>query len=347
MNDKKGKKPKIYKARFIEPGVISYEDTEEGGVIYIGREALDKMAPSFRGMPVINKVHKDTDPDEAFDFQNEESEKLADGIVTDVYYGNDGWYWVNFAVWDMETQNNIDNEGYSVSCAYKPTRAGPGGQHNKIDYDAEVLEGAYTHLAVVDPNYARYEKAMVFENAKKQKGDFMGFLNIIGIKPKEEKKEKKEDIQIEYENATYTLDNGEEVPLKKLVEVYNAEEKKDEKKEEKKDEKKPMFNMDEDYDIGNGEKVKGSALVAAYKKNMEKKEEKENECSDDKKNTEKEDEKKEEKKEDKQNASFDSLKNAVNKTAETTVEFTTKSDRLALGSERYGSAVKVEGGKNV
>ena len=85
-----GIEPKRYRARHIEPGVISYEDLKKDpkykgpGLVLVGREALDRMRPSFVGMPVFSFVHKEVEADEAFDFENVTKENIAVGIISSV-----------------------------------------------------------------------------------------------------------------------------------------------------------------------------------------------------------------------------------------------------------------------
>jgi hypothetical protein len=105
--------PKKYTCQFIEPGLISYENEGMGKVLIL-KDALDKMAPSFIGKPVVDLTHKDATP--------ENFEKIADGVISDVYWKDEiGWYCCDFIVWDEETKKNIESGKFSVSCAYVPT----------------------------------------------------------------------------------------------------------------------------------------------------------------------------------------------------------------------------------
>lgn len=149
--------PKAYSFKFIEPGLVKYEDVRNTGHVLVRKETLDKMLPTFVGMPIINMMHKHTRPET---FREE-----ADGIITRAYYNSeDGWYWADGLVWDPDTQNTCDigvnSKGFSVSCAYDPLDGTEvGGDWHNIPYEGEITNGKYTHMAIV-PN-PRYEDAEI------------------------------------------------------------------------------------------------------------------------------------------------------------------------------------------
>jgi hypothetical protein len=199
--------PKSYRCRFIEPGLVAYADY---GTVLVRKEALDRMAPSFIGRPVINENHKEVDP-AVYD------QGLADGIVTRTWFDADGWYWAEMLVWDEGTQRNIEDNAYSVSCAYTVTETkSEGGQHNNVPYTQEIVNGEYTHLAVV--RNPRYEGARIIYNSKEDTGMLKFFSWFKGKDGKEVKNAGEVD-----ENQTVTID-GTPVPLKELIAVYKAEE---------------------------------------------------------------------------------------------------------------------------
>jgi len=148
----KNQAPKKYSCKFIEPGIVSYEDSQAGKV-YISKETLDKFCPQFEGKPVVMKgSHRDDVGPEQFDEEGV-------GIVGKVYYNEkDGWYWCDFYIWGEEAQKQADG-GESVSCAYTVTETGEGGTRNQIEYDQEILNGEPKHIALV-PN-PRYEGAKI------------------------------------------------------------------------------------------------------------------------------------------------------------------------------------------
>lgn len=219
--------PKSFKCRFIEPGVISYEDSKQG-TVFVSKEALDRMAPSFRNCPVIfiPEKHDDSDKSTAFNF-NDIGSNPACGIVTGKpYWGDDGWQYVEMAVWDDDALKAIE-QGFSVSCAYEPDKVDDaGGQWHQIAYDNAVLDGHYMHMAIVpDP---RYEGSRILKNSKG------GNMAPFGIgKPKNAAAapapapEKKPDDagagdKPEMLNAEDTkVDvNGVPVPLYELIEAF-------------------------------------------------------------------------------------------------------------------------------
>ena len=156
--------PKSYKIRFIEPGIISYNDSG-AGVVFVSREALDRMAPSFRNCPVIfvPESHDDSDASTAFNF-DDVAATPASGIVAGIpYWGDDGWMWADISVWDEEAQAAIAG-GFNVSCAYKPTEETDGGEWHSIPYDVELGNGKYEHLAIV--KRPRYEGSRILANSK-------------------------------------------------------------------------------------------------------------------------------------------------------------------------------------
>jgi hypothetical protein len=208
--------PMICKCRFIEPGLVAYADI---GTVLVKKEILDKMAASFVGKPVINEVHKDVEPGV---YKNGK----ADGIVTNVWFEQDGWYWADFLVWDESTKRNISSDAYSVSCAYDVTGHNQnGGLHNSIPYEGEFLDGQYTHLAVVEN--PRYEGArIVVLNSKEGGGMKFKFWKLF-------KKEGKEVRNAGETDGDKTVQvDGQAIPLKMLVDCWKAEEAEKAKKSE-------------------------------------------------------------------------------------------------------------------
>lgn len=148
--------PVKVKCRFIEPGLVNYDDLGLG-MILVQRPFLNKVQKSFEGKPVIDEQHKDATP------QN--FEEIADGMVSNVWTDPvDGWDWCEFYVWDEETLRHAKDPTYRVSCAYNPTKIDQkGGKYHNVEYDGEFLDGEYTHLAIVkDP---RYEGANIVWNS--------------------------------------------------------------------------------------------------------------------------------------------------------------------------------------
>lgn len=253
--------PKSYKAKFIEPGIISYNDSGAGTVL-VSRDALDRMAPTFKGCPVIfiPEHHDESDKDTAFNFDDVGANPPS-GIVSGApYWGDDGWQWVDMLIWDDSAVENID-KGFSVSCAYTPNETAEGGKWHELLYDEEVLNGEYMHMAIVPR--PRYEGSQILANSK---GGPSVALFGIGKKNAEPaapaaKPEpalpKKEEEPKAMLNDDATVDvNGTPVPLYELIEKYQMS---------KGSGNVPQALTPEDeVALPDGSKVKVSELIAVY-----------------------------------------------------------------------------------
>lgn len=253
--------PKSYKCNYIESGVVHYQDLgackqcgpdkeclniegcePEGETILVSQKALDAMAPTFVGKPVIDMEHKDVN---ASTIPNGE----AEGIVTRVWKEN-GWYWCDFLVWDKAAQEHCDSGNFSVSCAYEPTQVNDvGGEYHNIPYSNEVENGILTHLAIVQS--PRYEQAKIYVNAKMKGGTEMTWKlwergsrkNASPIDPKE----------------MVDLGGGKKASLQNLYDALPDEPE------------KPKYNDDTMLSTPKGDKTLGE-----LKKNYLEKEEKKN-----------------------------------------------------------------------
>jgi len=266
-NDR-GQKGTIIPMRFIQPSLVSYSDV---GTVLVEKPALDKMLASFNGRPVFNEKHKDVGGD---DF----SIGRADGIVTNARYNSeDGWYWADVMVWDEDTKANCKN-GYSLSCAYDVKKWGPGGIHNNIPYDREVLEGEYTHLAIV-PN-PRYEGARIIYNNG----------GLMKLKFWEKEKVGEAAREVELANANVTI-NGKDMPFSVVADLVEKEEK---RKADELANAKKLLNDDDTVEIA-GRKMtvkeaKDLAAIALKNADDEEAKKKEKENADDEEKKKKADE---------------------------------------------------------
>jgi len=258
--------PRSYKIRFIEPGIISYNDSG-AGVIFVSREALDRMAPSFRNCPVIfvPESHDDSNASTAFSF-DDVAATPASGIVAGVpYWGDDGWMWADISIWDEDTQKAID-KGFNVSCAYKPTEETDGGEWHSIPYDGELVNGKYEHLAIV--KRPRYEGSQILANSKgghsvvsifkKKKNAVPPAFPIPPKKPAAKPvvapvPKAPEMVKNEADPGTMvTLPSGGEATLADLIAAYQSTPGAQE-----------PLDMDDYVDV-DGQQVQVSELVAAY-----------------------------------------------------------------------------------
>ena len=334
--------PKRYRIEFIEPGICNYEDVEQG-VVYIGRDALNRMRPTYIGKPVVNKAHRDLKASEAFKLTDEEKMSIADGVVYDCGWLENGWSYADVMIWNIPTQENIAS-GYSASCAYKPTEVDDGGNWHGFEYDEEVINGVYTHMAIVDD--PRYERAKIYElpgeykNAKaeelwqsylnsKEKKMKWKFLSRKNNKTNETVGEETQTKEMNIDESYVEVD-GEKVPMAELIKTWQGEQAEKQISEN-------VMNPEDEIEV-DGKKVKAQELIDSYRRNKAKKNEmeegeKENEMEEDE---DEEEDKKEEKEQKKNN--FKKLDNAHKNHKENyTVVISTKSERVATGKAKYGT----------
>ena len=85
--------------------------------------------------------------------------QLADGYVSESFYNPaDGKHWAKFIAVTDKAKKAIAN-GWKLSNAYKATELGEGGKWHAVDYQQEVLNGEYEHLALVQR--PRYEASVI------------------------------------------------------------------------------------------------------------------------------------------------------------------------------------------
>lgn len=267
--------PKRYKALHILPGLVNYTENDQETTVRVTKEALERMNPSFVGKPVFNFVHKIIDAETAFNFTDEEKDKLAVGVITDVGYDEEsGYFTVHMMIWDEETQQNIDENGFTVSCAYIPTETGPGGTHNKVPYDEEVIDGEYHHMAIVEN--PRYEGVRIFVNSEGEKTvkKFKLFTkkpirqNADPEPPKDPKENAEDEGAMDLSADAYIVDEeGNKIPVAEMVENYKAMQNEIPDEEE---EDAAIMNMDDTVEI-DGKEVPMKELYENYcsKKNAE------------------------------------------------------------------------------
>ena len=244
-------KAETFKARFLETGVVAYQDEQ----VLIRPENLMTIALKFKGAKVIID-HKDV---------NAENANEIVGYINNVWKGEDGWAWCDFTVNSAEAIELI-NKGYSVSCAYLPIAGGTGGTKNAVPYNREIIDivedDEITHLAIVEN--PRYEDAIILKNSIKTK-----MKNIFKFSSKKEVKENSAEVkEMDLDSAAFEID-GVEVPVASLMSAYKNAKDEEEKKEAK-------VNADDEFEV-DGEMVKVSEMVKAFKakKNTEDEEEEE------------------------------------------------------------------------
>lgn len=228
--------PRSFKTRFIEPGIISYDD-KNAGTVLVSKEALDRMAKSFKGCPVIfiPEYHNDADKANSFNLDDPNA-PLPAGIVADEpVWGDDGWLWVNLLVWGEDAIDALE-KGFNVSCSYMTDEEGPGGVWHELPYDAEVVNGHYMHMAIVPR--PRYEGSRVFANSKGGPNLGINLFKKKNAAPPAPEKEKAPEAAppapaapeaapaapekkvLENDDATEVDVNGTRVPLHELISDY-------------------------------------------------------------------------------------------------------------------------------
>ena len=316
---------------FMVGGLVSYEDTGDG-VFLLRKETLDKMMPTIEGRPVVIGHQPIT-------LKNLEDKAV--GYVTKGWFNTEtGQFDCEILIKDSDVYDDIKNGNNKVSSAYQVTDLGEGGKYLGQDYEAEILDGTFTHLAIVDN--PRYPDAKILINSLNGEQE-MGLFN------------KNNDEKLEITTSDTIEFNGNEYSIGELVNSYilhnedeeeNEDEKRDEEEEktnkrnackrnackrnededdkENEDEDEEKKNEDSDNDFVS--KVK--KIVSAM---LEKKgEDKENE--DKEKDNEDEEENEEEKKE---NRNALRLRNSYNSPRQSSYGVSTRAERIKNSNAKY------------
>lgn len=153
-----------FRARLLEPGIISYEDVNQG-VSLVSKETIDRCIRTFIGRPLVLARNKYDEPTYKHTPVSPQTlEQIADGYISDVVYDDvDGWWYAVGTVHNDEAKEAIQKVGL-VSCAYDVLSIGPGGSYHNIPYTDEITAFEGEHLAIVA--MPRYEKATIRLNAK-------------------------------------------------------------------------------------------------------------------------------------------------------------------------------------
>ncbi|NDK07861.1 DUF2213 domain-containing protein [Candidatus Gracilibacteria bacterium] len=334
---------KRYFAKHFQVGTCKYKDK----VVFIDNPTIKQSMGSFDGKPVYIE-HQEVDGNNL--------KEQSDGAVVKCFYNEiDGWYWLEFLTFTEEIDKKI-NMGWSVSNAYAILKKGEGGTWHNNEYDFEVLELEFNHLAVVET--PRYEQSCIMtpEQFKKYNEEEKLKLNELqnSIIKKENKNggkgmfklfsTKKESLNID-DNVAIQLENGKDVSLSDMVKCWNEAEEEKKKEEEKKENECGYPKDDDVVKIGDNEvsikelkenyrnMMKKNELTEEEKKIEEEKLKKEEE--ENKKKNESEEEKKEEE-ENKNSKEFYKLKNAKEKNENIfETEYLTQAEKIANGKKRY------------
>jgi len=256
MNKLKNDSPaaeRFYGLHFA-PGLAEYQYPDGSKRVYISESTAKAMNNSFEGKPLYVD-HIDEVTDKTF-------QEAAGYVVKSFYNEADGHHWAEFLVTTNEGKDAI-KRGLQLSNAYFPTEKGQGGEWHGMDYEEEILDAEYEHLAIV--GNPRYAESVIYtpEEFKKYNEDKKVELGIL--MNQKEKKEmkfnifKKEKVKNSEEHAGYVYELPkskvevtieEMVAISDLVKVKNADDYEVSYEE--------MVNVD-------GESVSVEKLVECYK----------------------------------------------------------------------------------
>lgn len=336
VEEKKNAKqfPQVFYAKHLEAGHATYDNE----TILLDNPTLIEMAKSFVGKPVFAGQHEKVELDNL--------QEQADGYVVESFFNTDGWLWVKFiAVSDASFEAIA--RGWGVSNAYIPTEFEGAGTHHNTPYDRKIVNGYFTHLAIVE--FPRYEESKILtpEEFKAYQEETKAKLSELhNSKPQPQKTEgkskmfsifktKKEEVAQISPDAQIELENGKTVSILEMVNALKKNE--DEGKKEEKE--SPDMEMEIEID---GEAIPLKELVNRYKNAMKKNSDEEAKKEDEKSEEEdksKENEDKEEKKEEDEKTNskdfFTELRNAHSTQGKAV---STSMDSISRGKSRYGSA---------
>ena len=275
--------PKVFFARHIGEGVVSYKNTDGGeDIFFIGNDTLKKMNASFTGKPVYIQ-HQEVP-------LSQMKERAVGYVVESFYLPEDGKQWLKMLITDDEAFEVIQN-GWKVSNAYNVKDLGAGGVWHNIPYKREILDGEYEHLALVaDP---RYEEAVImtpedfksYKEAKKKEIDAMSLDNskkAVIKKSVENNKERKTMFQfftkkkvenmegVALQDVEVQLENGSSMKIGDIVKSVEEQLKK----------QATETPIEEKTVMVNGKEVTISALIKMYNEQEKSESEKDEEGKD-------------------------------------------------------------------
>lgn len=211
--------PERYYARHIKEGLVHYVDNGADKLYLVTNEALKKMNASFEGKPIYVR-HVDE-----VDLEN--LKEKSDGYVVKSFYNEfDGAWWAEILIVSDEGHEAVE-KGWAVSNCYLPTELGAGGVYHDINYDKEVKNGKYEHLAIVDN--PRYEEAVVMTPE-----EFRNFNEERQLQMQQLKNSKEnEEMEISEEKLANLLQNAAECAVEKMKERLDSERKENDREDKR------------------------------------------------------------------------------------------------------------------
>ena len=238
-----------FTSRFIEPGIISYEDTG-AGVELLRKETIERALAGMIGRPLIINHAEVTASNRA---------TLEKGIVTGTGYDTaSGWFFCNGEIADDDARQRIES-GCSVSCAFDVLSTGPGGTWHGIHYARELTAITFTHLAIVEN--PRFEGATIRLNSKQKQQPVKNTMSLL--KWIQKKIGADQGVEGRISPETKVRINGKtEVALSDLVASYR---KNNTPPPEGDDDKNNEVSPDSEVEV-DGKMVKINDLIAAHRK---------------------------------------------------------------------------------
>lgn len=273
--------PSRYYARHIKEGLVHYLENGTDTLYLVKNEALKKMNKSFEGKPIYVR-HVDS-------VDMERLRETADGYVVKSFYNEfDGAWWAEIMV-VSDAGHAAVKKGWAVSNCYSPTEYGDGGVYHDIEYQKEVRNGEYEHLAIV-PN-PRYEEAVIMTPEDYEKYNEGKQQEINKLK---NSKESEMLTQEEMETLVAKVMNSLSEPLKEAVKnAVEAKAEEDKKNAADEDHRALIREIaavsakgEGDFSGGLEEKVRtiiGMAEKLGYSKDEAGKNSKDNECHEEEK----------------------------------------------------------------
>ena len=280
--------PKIFYGLHFQDGVAEYKESDPPSMIYVSSDTAKKMDRTYQGKPLYVMHNSDAKHDNV---------QEADGVVVRSFYNQfDGNHWSEFLVYTDEGFNAI-KRGWTLSNAYMIRDKRGSGIWHGVEYDYEVADAEYDHLAIV-PN-PRYSDSIILtpEDFKQYNLDKEAELTRLSNSKGESKmfklfKKEKVENSTDFENMSVQLPKSK--VEKTLAQLVNEA--------DKKEEAKGMANMDDKVKV-NDDEMSVKELLNKYNKLVKRNEEaeKEKENEDDEKENMDEDEKKNEEEKEKEN----------------------------------------------
>jgi hypothetical protein len=219
--------PQILYGRHMSPGVAEYRPAGEAPFrILVNEDAIRKMDKSFSGKPVYVR-HVD-------EVNLSSLQAEADGYVFDSFFNEaDGAHWVRMIVVSDKGHEAV-RKGWKLSNAYMPKTYAPGGISKGVEYQRELIDGEYEHLAIVDD--PRYEDSVILtpEEFKKFNEDKLADLRrLSNSKEKRSMWDLFKRTKVESDLTPDTIiklpKSGKEVTLEALVNAMDKAEEGEDK----------------------------------------------------------------------------------------------------------------------